>query len=165
MTASRRDLIRAMSAGAASLSTRGDTTNALAQDAPSPCPNAEHAPEQSETQPWLDQFEPAWRPLDPQLRAVLRMIYARLKGLPPPAQLAASELKWINAGLSFFFSAGAPALPHIEEKKISVPSGSARVRIYDPGTSAPAPTVVLLHGGGWVMGSIDTYDGFARQIA
>ena len=40
-----------------------------------------------------------------------------------------------------------------------------RVRLYDPGIPAPAPTVILLHGGGWVFGSIDTYDGFARQIA
>ena len=40
-----------------------------------------------------------------------------------------------------------------------------RVRLYDPGIPAPAPTVILLHGGGWVFGSLDTYDGFARQIA
>jgi acetyl esterase len=39
------------------------------------------------------------------------------------------------------------------------------VRIYDPGTTAPAPSVVLLHGGGWMFGTIDSYDGFARQIA
>jgi acetyl esterase len=117
------------------------------------------------TDVWLAQFEPAWRPLDPQLRDVLRMIYARLKGLPPPAQLSPGELRTINSSLSFFFGAGAPALPHIEERTISVPSGRARIRLYDPGAAAPAPTVILLHGGGWVMGSVDTYDGFARQIA
>lgn len=48
---------------------------------------------------------------------------------------------------------------------IAVPSGRTRVRLYDPGTGAPAPTVVFLHGGGWVFGTIDSYDGFARQIA
>lgn len=37
--------------------------------------------------------------------------------------------------------------------------------MYDPGVTVPAPAVILLHGGGWVMGSVDTYDGFARQIA
>ena len=67
--------------------------------------------------------------------------------------------------MSFFLNAGAPPLPHIEERTIVVPSGLARVRLYDPGTPAPAPVVVLLHGGGWVFGSVDSYDGFARQIA
>jgi acetyl esterase len=96
---------------------------------------------------------------------VLRLIYARLKGLPPPAQLSPTDLRRINAGLSFYFDAGAPALPHVEERTIPAPSGRIKVRLYDPGTPAPAPTVILLHGGGWVFGSIDTYDGFARQIA
>lgn len=170
MTASRRDLNKAIGAGAAALLTAGDATNVLAQGTapsfsdPGKSPG-ERALEQSETDAWLAQFESAWRPLNPQLRAVLRMIYARLKGLPPPSQLSPTELRQINAGLSFYFNAGAPALPHIEERMISVPSGRTRVRLYDPGIAAPAPTVVLLHGGGWVMGSVDTYDGFARQIA
>jgi acetyl esterase len=51
------------------------------------------------------------------------------------------------------------------ERRIGVPSGSTRVRLYDPGTSAPTPTVILLRGGGWVFGTVDSYDGFARQIA
>jgi len=85
--------------------------------------------------------------------------------LPPPAQLSTTELRRINSGLSFYCNAGAPALPHVEEHMISVPSGRARIRLYDPGIAAPAPTVLLLHGGGWVMGTLDTYDGFARQIA
>jgi acetyl esterase/lipase len=120
---------------------------------------------QSETEAFLALFETAWRPLDPQLRAVIRSIYARLKGVPPPAQLSVQELRRINGEISFFLNAGAPALSHIEERNIAVPSGRIRVRMYDPGTPALAPTVILFHGGGWVMGNLDTYDGFARQIA
>jgi len=169
MTASRRDLIKAMGVGAAALPTAADATGALAQGAASP---SDAGPaigasesDQSKTAAFLAQFETAWRPLDPQLRAVLRQIYARLMGLPPPAQLAPAELRRINASLSFYLNAGAPALPHIEERTINVPSGRIRVRIYDPGVTAPAPTVVLFHGGGWVFGTLETYDGFARQIA
>jgi acetyl esterase len=122
-------------------------------------------PEDAETESFLKLFENAWRPLDPQVRLVLRLIYGGLRGLPPPSQLSVAELRRINAGLSFYFNAGAPPLPHVEERTIAAPSGNARIRLYDPGTPAPAPTVVLLHGGGWVMGNLDTYDGFARQIA
>jgi acetyl esterase len=169
MPASRRELIKAMGAGAAALPAVGDAT-VLAQGtakspADAPAAGSEPTPGQGETEAFLAQFEAAWRPLDPQLRFVLRLIYARLQGLPPPAQLSPAELRRINSSLSFYFNAGAPALPHIEQRTIGAPSGRTRVRIYDPGTAAPAPTVVLLHGGGWVMGSLDTYDGFARQIA
>ena len=66
----------------------------------------ERASEQSAVEAWLGQFKSAWRPLDPQLRAVLRSIYGRLMGLPPPAQLSPEELRRINAGLSFYFGAG-----------------------------------------------------------
>jgi acetyl esterase len=165
---SRRELIKAIGAGVAALPTITDAT-ALAQGTVSPPTDAPASgvgsASQAATQAFLAQFETAWRPLDPQLRFVLRLIYARLQGLPPPAQLPPAELRRINASLSFYFNAGAPPLPHIEETTIAVPSGRTKVRLYDPGTPAPAPTVVLLHGGGWVFGSLDTYDGFARQIA
>jgi len=117
------------------------------------------------TDAFLAQFDAAWRPLNPQVRAVLRLIYAKLEGTPPPAQLSPAELRKINAELSFYLGAGAPPLPHIEQRTIAVPSGRTLVRLYDPGVPSPAPTVVLLHGGGWMFGDIDTYDGFARQIA
>jgi acetyl esterase len=117
------------------------------------------------TDAFLAQFDEAWRPLNPQVRAVLRLIYAKLEGTPPPAQLSPAELRKINAELSFYLGAGAPPLPHIEQRTIAVPSGRKLVRLYDPGVPAPAPTVVLLHGGGWMFGDIDTYDGFARQLA
>ena len=168
MVTSRRELIQALGVGAAALPTIGDAT-LLAQSAgpmPTDAPaSGNRTASQSETEKFLAQFETAWLPLDPQLRAVLRTIYSRLMGLPPPSRLSPAELRRINGELSFYWNAGAPPLPHIEERIIDVPSGRTRVRMYDPGATAPAATVVLLHGGGWVFGNLDTYDGFARQIA
>lgn len=96
---------------------------------------------------------------------VLRTMFLRLPRQGRAAELPVEELRKRNADLAFFLNAGAPPLPHIEERMIAAPSGPKRVRLYDPGTPAPAPTVVLIHGGGWVAGDVDTYDGFARQIA
>jgi acetyl esterase len=56
-------------------------------------------------------------------------------------------------------------VPHIEEQTIPGSSGNIRIRLYDPGVPAPAPTAIFLHGGGWVLCDIDLYDGVARQIA
>ena len=157
MPVSPRGLIKGFAMSALAVPRISDTAVLAQCNAP--------IPGDADADAFLKLFEDAWRPLNPQLRLVLRLIYGGLKGLPPPAQLSVAELRRINAGLAFYLNAGAPALPHIEESTIGVPSGRARVRLYDPGTPAPAPTVVLLHGGGWVMGSLDTYDGFARQIA
>jgi acetyl esterase len=157
MPVSRREVIRGLTMVAPTLLPIGTMPAATQSSGP--------MPEDADTESFLKLFEDAWRPLDPQVRLVLRLIYGGLRGLPPPSQLSVAELRRINADLSFYFNAGAPALPHVKERTIAVPSGNARIRLYDPGTPAPAPTVVLLHGGGWVMGNLDTYDGFARQIA
>jgi acetyl esterase/lipase len=161
MLASRRDVIKAIGAAMLPAAASGPVFGAVA----SPAPAAPDPATAAGTEAFLAQFEPAWRVLDPQLRAVLGSIYGGLQGTPPPAELSPSELRRINASLAFYLTAGAPPLPHIEEREIAVPSGRARVRLYDPGTSAPAPTIVYVHGGGWVYGSIDTYDGVTRQLA
>ena len=107
------ELIKAIGAGAAALPTITDAT-ALAQETVSPPIDAATAigagsAGQAKTQAFLAQFETAWRPLDPQLRFVLGLIYAGLQEVPPPDQLSPTELRRINDGVSFYFNAGAPA--------------------------------------------------------
>lgn len=159
MAPSRREVMAALGAGAALI-----PAGAMAEIA-SPPPPAMDAAKAAATEAYLAQFAEAWKPLDPQLRGVLGTIYGLLQGAPPPQDIAPADLRTGNAGLSFYFTAGAPALPHVEERLIDVPSGKARVRLYDAGTPAPAPTIVYIHGGGWIYGSIDTYDGVTRQLA
>jgi len=161
MPTSRRDVIKAIGAAMLPAAASGPVFGAAA----APAPPALDPAKAAETEAFLAQFEPAWRVLDPQLRVVLGAIYGGLQGTPPPTELSPSELRRINASFSFYLTAGAPPLPHIEERIIDVPSGRARVRLYDPGTPVPAPTVVYVHGGGWVYGGIDTYDGVTRQFA
>ncbi|VDM48043.1 unnamed protein product [Toxocara canis] len=51
---------------------------------------------------------------------------------------------------------------HIE----TVYFGSVRVRVYKPLVSdRTLPAVVLLHGGGYVLATIDTYESMSRRIA
>jgi acetyl esterase len=113
----------------------------------------------------IERFAPAWSRLDPQLAAVIRAIFTRWGDKPPVFELTPGEARNAVSTLQIFWSAGAPAIPHIEEKTIAGASGPIRLRLYDPGVPAPAPTVIFLHGGGWVLCDIDLYDGVARQIA
>jgi acetyl esterase len=54
-----------------------------------------------------------------------------------------------------------------EDRTIEGPAGPIPIRIYRPpiDSQAPLPVVVFLHGGGWCVGDLDTYDGDARHHA
>jgi acetyl esterase len=44
------------------------------------------------------------------------------------------------------------------------PEGSLPVRVYYPDAEAPHPTLVYFHGGGYVLGSLDTHDALCRAL-
>jgi acetyl esterase len=52
-----------------------------------------------------------------------------------------------------------------EDRVIDGPAGPIAIRIYRPAADSdtPSPVVVFLHGGGWSVGDLDTYDGIARR--
>lgn len=52
----------------------------------------------------------------------------------------------------------------IEETAIPGPAGPIAARIYRPLTPTGA-TVVFFHGGGWIIGDLDSHDGHARRLA
>src|SRR3954468_22058290 len=54
-----------------------------------------------------------------------------------------------------------------EDRTIDGPAGPIPIRIYRPPTDSEVrlPVVVFLHGGGWCVGDLDTYDGDARNHA
>ena len=58
--------------------------------------------------------------------------------------------------------AGGPAMAGVEETK--TPSG-VRLRIYTPHNVKPGKVLLYMHGGGWVMFSLDTHDRLMREYA
>ncbi len=46
---------------------------------------------------------------------------------------------------------------------VDVDAGGVPARLYRDGT-APAPVILYAHGGGWVMGDLDTHDGLCRHL-
>jgi acetyl esterase len=54
----------------------------------------------------------------------------------------------------------------VENRSIEGPAGPLNIRIYWPPSNHTSPPVVLfLHGGGFVVGDLDTHDGTCRQHA
>jgi len=54
----------------------------------------------------------------------------------------------------------------VRDSRIPGPAGDVRVRIYSPPSNgSPRPILVYLHGGGFVVGSLDSHDGVCRALA
>ena len=53
----------------------------------------------------------------------------------------------------------------VEDKTIAGTQGDIPVRIYTPAGEGPFGVLVFFHGGGWVIGDLDTGDAVCRQVA
>jgi acetyl esterase len=62
-----------------------------------------------------------------------------------------------------------PTIPlkRVEDVELPGPAGAIRARLYVPphGGSAEPPLLVYFHGGGWVIGDLDTHDDPCRFLA
>jgi acetyl esterase len=99
--------------------------------------------------------------LDPQARRVLDATLAL--NLPPIERTTPEEAR---LGLRLRTAALGPVedVPVIEEHRVPVPDGTIGVRLYRPAGRAPFPGLVFYHGGGWVIGDLDTHDGLCRAL-
>ena len=64
--------------------------------------------------------------------------------------------------------AGPIDMPAIDEEWVVVPAavGDVRVRLVrPPDLPTPAPVVVYMHGGGWILGNAGTHDRLVRELA
>jgi len=100
-------------------------------------------------------------PLDPQARLILDNLPEDLLDVRRTTPLELRTLYAEQSQLPF------PAEPvaDVAEREIPGPAGPVPVRIYTPEGEEPRPAVVFFHGGGWVIGNLDTHDGTARKLA
>jgi acetyl esterase/lipase len=52
----------------------------------------------------------------------------------------------------------------VEDRAIAGPAGPIRLRLYWPDGERPVPAIAYYHGGGHVIGSLDTHDLIARNL-
>jgi acetyl esterase len=53
----------------------------------------------------------------------------------------------------------------VEDRQITTPVGTTSVRVFTPAGAGPFPVLVYFHGGGFVLGDLDTHDGLCRSLA
>src|SRR5262249_40544070 len=95
----------------------------------------------------------------PQARAYLERQAAL--GLRPNYELPPEEARrQYAAGTPVVTGPVEPIQLVVDEEIAGVP-----VRVYAPAPGDDLPIAVHFHGGGWVVGSPDTHDGFCRALA
>lgn len=99
-------------------------------------------------------------PLDPQAQAVLDQLEAL--GLPPNHTVSPEEARANGKARP---RAAGPEVARVEDRSIIVPGRHIPIRTYTPEGSGPFPLLVWFHGGGWVVGDLDSADGTARHLA
>ena len=111
--------------------------------------------------------EPAGhRALHPDAGRLLAMI--RESGRPALEALAPAEARQAYAASRTILQPPPEDVADVRDMAIPSAGGSLPLRLYrGAGTMAlaPAPCLVFLHGGGWVLGDLDSHDGACRQLA
>jgi acetyl esterase len=56
------------------------------------------------------------------------------------------------------------AVASVEDRMVPGAEGDLRARVYRPEGTGPFPVIAFFHGGGWVIGDLDTHDNMARNV-
>ena len=101
--------------------------------------------------------------LHPQIREVLRVMAEA--GLRPIEDMTPAEAREQMEATSRARKAEPLPVGKVEERLFPGPGGDIRLRLYWPREqTAPVPAIVYFHGGGHVIGSLDTHDFIARNL-
>jgi acetyl esterase len=98
--------------------------------------------------------------LDPQALAFFEA--GRAEGLPRLDEISPQEARSGSRELAELIGAG-PAVETVEDVSIPLAGAEIAARRYRP--AGAHGTIVWLHGGGWVLGSIETSDAMCRILA
>jgi acetyl esterase len=101
-------------------------------------------------------------PLDPQAKMVLDATAAL--NLPPTEQMTPAQAREVMRARSAGLGPSEP-VAKVEDHRVPVAGGEIAVRTYTPSGAGPFPALVFFHGGGWVIGDIDTHDSTVRALA
>lgn len=101
-------------------------------------------------------------PLDPQAKIILEEDAAR--NLPAYHELSPRKARQQMLDLS------APVDPElmadrVMDQRIPGPGGEIPIRLYYPKGDPPFPVVVYFHGGGWVIGDLDTHHALCHALS
>lgn len=103
--------------------------------------------------------------LDPEISIFVERVSKAWAEYPPFMSLPIEEARRVAEQVRAPWRANGPEMASISERFVPTSSGPLRVRLYNPGLDLPAPALIYLHGGGFILFSIDTHDRLMREYA
>jgi acetyl esterase len=101
--------------------------------------------------------------LRPEIHALLER--AAASGRPPLERQSVAQARAFHNQDAAALNGPAAPVASVTDRVVPGPAGELGVRVYTPEGSPPFPIVVWFHGGGWVVGTLDTYDPLCRALA
>ena len=104
--------------------------------------------------------------LHPQARALIDLMAER--GVPPTHTLSPADARNFYRERRTFTQPDPQKVAEVHDLMAAGPQGGVPLRLYRPmGASATTvlPVLVYYHGGGWVIGDLDTHDTLCRELA
>ncbi len=105
-------------------------------------------------------------PLDPDTLIVLEMM--RVAGRPPFEQLTPDEARAAYAASRAVLQPDPEEVAGVRDISAPGPEGDIALRSYRPAGAAEAeelPALVYYHGGGWLLGGLESHDVVCRRLA
>ncbi len=101
-------------------------------------------------------------PLDAELAGLLVLVESG----PPMSGQTPDEARASFRALAVGFRKPEDIVPvdSVEDTVVAGAEGDLAARVYRPSGQGPFPTVALFHGGGFVIGDLDTHDNLARAL-
>jgi acetyl esterase len=100
--------------------------------------------------------------LDPQMKALLDQ--AAAAGGKPFHDMTPAEARQAIETMFAAFRGTPKEVGKVEDRKVPGPAGQIPIRIYTPAGNGPFGALVYFHGGGWVIGNIETHDIVCRDL-
>jgi len=115
------------------------------------------------TNPTIPTGQPA--PLDPQIAEFLRRVAADAAQYPRRDTVSLTETRAIAEKVRAPWARGGPAMAHTTERTIPTRHGDVAIRVHYPPHRRLPGALVYIHGGGFVIFSLDTHDRLMREYA
>jgi acetyl esterase len=101
--------------------------------------------------------------LDEKIQEIARSL--EKEAHPPNYTLPVSEVRRISKSMVKRFAVSQPRVALVRDVFAPVNNTKIPIRVYVPKKRADRPSLVYYHGGGWVVGDLDTPDWICRSIA
>lgn len=107
------------------------------------------------------------RPLSGQVHPQVAAHLAQMAAMnAPPIEVLTPQQVRVGFGMQMKMTAGpATPLPVVRDLPIPGPGGAINARLYRPAADGVLPGLVFFHGGGWVIGDLDSHDDLCRDLA